>query len=519
MLGIVVYSSWVRRRHEREATLSVVLREVEILRDEADHDPTGDPAFWLAVRDVLRRSRMSHDRDGRSPLQARFDERVEQVERRLAAAEADRRLLARLETARAQADDNALAEADALFESAFRDAGLDVARGDPAAIGRAVAGRPRDVMQAVVAALDCWSIVRREREGCGHRDAGPWRAPFDAARAADPDPWRTALRETLVTKDRDALARLAEGDDLERRPAPSLWLLGRLLVWDDQTVRARAALTRARRAYPGDFWINFDLSRAWSFGSSRSDLTLLYATTAMALRPGSAMARLHLAEALQDVGDLGAAEAELREAIRLAPDYDYAHTIFARLLAAAGRSSEAVAEFREALRLRPRYADDLRLDLAEALLRRGAVAGDEARDLYDLGLIRLRDDDDGGALDALGRAAAMAGPASPESPEIAAAKEQAARFARLRAIPRGAVRARDNDERRALIAVAQRHGWLAAAASLYAEALQADPALARRQSIYHRVAAARLAAAAGTGPTRDDPPRAPRRRPASAASP
>ena len=237
VLGIGAYASWARRRHEREAILSVVLREVEVLRKEADLDPTGDPATWASVRDILRRSRMSHNRDDRSPLQARFDEWVEQVERRLAAAEADRRLLARLETARAEADDNALAEADALFESAFREAGLDVARGDPAVIGRAVAGRPRDVMQAVVAALDCWAIVRREREGVGHRDAGPWRAPFDVARAADPDPWRTALRDTLATKDRDALARLAEGDDLERRPAPSLWLLGRLLVWNDQTVR------------------------------------------------------------------------------------------------------------------------------------------------------------------------------------------------------------------------------------------------------------------------------------------
>ena len=268
---------------------------------------------------------------------------------------------------------------------------------------------------------------------------------------------------------------------------------------------ARTALTRARRAYPGDFWINFDLSRAWSFGAPRSDLALLYATTATALRPGSALARLQLAEALQEVGDLRAAEAELREAIRLAPDYDYAHTIFAKLLAAANRPDEAVAEFRAALRSKPRYADDLRLALAEALMWRGPVAGGDAGSLYDLGLIRLSHDDDAGASQAFDLAAAAAGPAAPEFPEIVAAKEQAARLSRLRAILRGKAEARDNDERRALIAVAQRHRWLAAAARLYSEALEAEPGFAGRQSTYPRVDAARAAAAAGTGPTRDDP--------------
>ena len=68
--------------------------------------------------------------------------------------------------------------------------------------GQAVASRPEKVAHALAVALDCWGILRREREANRWEpDVKPWQRPLAVARAAHLDRWRESLRDALATRD------------------------------------------------------------------------------------------------------------------------------------------------------------------------------------------------------------------------------------------------------------------------------------------------------------------------------
>lgn len=508
------YVGWTQRQQAARDSAALVLREVEVLRDAAMRDPMGDPARWEAALDASGRAGLLMA-DAPESAKKRLDALAADVARGFRRADSDRRLLGRLEFAHAEADDGAFRDSDMLFEAAFREAGLDLAPGDPATVGRSVAARPRAVAQAIIVALDCWAIVRREREGnLREDDVGPWQAPLAAARIADPEPWRNLLRDVLSARDREGLARLAEADDLEQRPAASLWLLGRLLIWDHQTERAQRMLARAWRAHPDNYWINLDLSLFLSFPPERPDDAFLYNTSTLALRPDSAAAHVRRG-ALIGKKDFRAAEAEIREGLRLWPDYAFAHWTLAELFVTWERWQDAATEFRAAIRLRPRRYDQARLLLGDVLIRLGAQAEnspvpatrpEQFDHWYNLGLIRLRRGDGGSAIEAFARAVSVAEPGTPEAADIKEAQKQVETRDRLRAIINGEVRARDNAERMQLLRHCVLYDWAAGAAKLYADALEADPNLPAIRGESPRWQAARNAARAGTSPTGDDPP-------------
>src|SRR5262249_45343004 len=136
--------------------------------------------------------------------------------------------------------------------------------------GSALAGRPASV--EIAAALDEWSFIRRYEIGA---EEASWRRLVEAARAADPDPWRNRLRSALgLPSDelRATLRRLA--DEAKARSShpvaggaeagPSQPTFGLLLLSDalkrmGDRDRASAVLRDAWRREPGDFWVNFEL--------------------------------------------------------------------------------------------------------------------------------------------------------------------------------------------------------------------------------------------------------------------
>src|SRR5262249_47391816 len=116
--------------------------------------------------------------------------------------------------------------------------------------------------------LDDWYLIRKH---AGRAEAD-WRHLVEVARAADPDPWRDALRAKVLARDGQAAAefrRLADdATALDGESAPSLILLARQLN-EGAADRERAArvLRRAVSRHPSDFWAHIELGRLYGADS------------------------------------------------------------------------------------------------------------------------------------------------------------------------------------------------------------------------------------------------------------
>ena len=149
----------------------------------------------------------------------------------------------------------------------------------------------------LAAYLDDWTFVRI---AAGQPEAA-WRRLVAAARVADPDPWRGALRSKVGSKDPAALAecrRLADdAAALEAQPPASLILLASQLTrtYDDRD-RAGRVLREAVRRHPDDFWLHMALTESYEgyIEFTRPEEAMRHITAAIALRPRSAIARTRL---------------------------------------------------------------------------------------------------------------------------------------------------------------------------------------------------------------------------------
>jgi tetratricopeptide (TPR) repeat protein len=253
--------------------------------------------------------------------------------------------------------------ADALYGRTFRDAGLDV-EGLPAEeAGQRVAAST--VAAELAGVLDSWASTRRENRG---PDDPSWKHLVQVARVADPDAWRTRVRDALVRTDRQALLSLASSEEVFGLAPATLFVLGHALRMGTESsarnpgptggdAQVEVFLRRAQRRHPNDFWLNENLvSFFHAMQPPRAEEEVRFAAVAMALRPGSPGARNNLALALAGKGQFDEAIAEYREALRLKKDYPEAHNNLGLALKAKGLLDEAIAEYREALHSKKDFA-------------------------------------------------------------------------------------------------------------------------------------------------------------------
>ena len=363
-----------------------LIGRVVVLRAKARAAPPGAVNAWKEARAEAARAAerarelADPERTGRiADASAELEKGLRDAKVQAGRLEVDRKLLAELESVRGGRADQGPKLADAEYAAAFRNAGLDLDQTDPEQAGGWLAARSAPVELALF--LDDWVTVRRQAKAV----EGTWRRLVDAARAADKDPWRDALRAGIGTAGPDAVRALrnlaADEGALGAQPAESLRLLAlRFKAVGDREAAARI-LGRAWRLRPDDFWVNFDLatSRGAEFGLAeklypRPEEAVRHLTAALAVRPRSAMAHTRLGIALATQGKLDEATVEFREAIRLKPDDALAHYNLGNALLDHGKLAEAVAEYREAIRLQP---DDAaaHANLGEALRRDGKLAG------------------------------------------------------------------------------------------------------------------------------------------------
>jgi serine/threonine-protein kinase len=292
---------------DREATLAI--QEVALLLGRARAAPEGELTPWVEATRASRQAEASLARPEIGPeLRREIQDLVARVARERDQAEArskDRRMVQRLIAIHA---DMALhldfVRADREYAAAFQDYRIDVDRLQPADVGAHIAAAP--IVVELVDALDQWTFIRRT---FAPRDAPRARHLTAVAKAADPDPWRCRLRDALELESTDRerarvafeeLAATAPQDALHRE---SLSRLAFALEHLGKSETATSLLRQAQRAYPDDFWINFDLARSL-MGTGRPDEAARFFTAAVAIRPGSDLALHSLRDALRAAGRL-----------------------------------------------------------------------------------------------------------------------------------------------------------------------------------------------------------------------
>lgn len=267
--------------------------------------------------------------------------------------EPERKLLTDVERAcSATADHFDPQRFDREMAAAFRGHGLDLDQLDPQEAGARLARLP--LTPALAAAIDDWCRARRT-----DLDLPTWRRLADVARAADPDPWRNALRDQFERPPAEAVpalrARAAEVLAMEKQPLSSLLHLVRMLWEAGDHATATPVLHVAERRFPDDFWVCFEQGNLNTVGAPNPDPAeaVRYFAKAVALRPRSFAAHDSLGNALLDQKKVDEAIAEYQLAIKLKPDDADAHNALREALLLRGGNVEAIAALREANRIKP----------------------------------------------------------------------------------------------------------------------------------------------------------------------
>ncbi len=301
------------------------------------------------------------------------------------AAEKDRRIVERLAAIHNDFGvHNDEAKADAEYAAAFRAYGVDLDQLDPAEAGRVLAASP--AAADLASALDRWAFLRRGR--MLHDPQGANRL-VAAAKTADPDPWRNALRDTLgrmeggPARRLETLERLAATADVERLPVASVTRLATSLAFLGRRDQAISLLRRAQASHRDDFWVNADLGRDLMF-SGRPEEAVRFFAVAASVRPKSGVALDGLGKSLLLSGQPAEAADVFRELKRLRPDDALAHVALGSALLSLGEPDEAAAQFGEAKRLKPddwmvrdqialAYSDRWRVDRGGRGTKRGGA--------------------------------------------------------------------------------------------------------------------------------------------------
>jgi serine/threonine-protein kinase len=468
-----------KRADEADRLVAQALDEATALRRKAT---ASDPSSFGEALSVARRAvALAESKDAAETTRARARGAVAALEadERAAREALERqalhdRTVAALEAIRLEHVDRMQpAVAEARYEEVFREAGIDLGRGDVRDVARRIAdsGSLRDPL--IAALYDLWGLRRVLRSPDADRTA----ALLDAA---DPDPWRARLRAPSTTL--DELRALAREADVASTPNQGFRVLVARLAEGGDLPGAFDVARRVQEANPGELWANLAAgSLAGALTPPRPVDGLRYMAAAAALRPEAPEIRHVIAILLKHKGDVEASLAMMREAVRLRPENAALHADLGTLLAQAGQLDAGIAELQEAVRLAPESPDHP-WNLGHAFWGAGryAEAARAMRRAHELGMT--------------------------DRPAEALAREfeRLARLApRLDAVLAGADVPADARETIDFAGIAAGRGLAAGAATLFRRGLEADPSLAKTPLWPYRYNAACAAALAGTGRGKD----------------
>ncbi len=200
------------------------------------------------------------------------------------------------------------------------------------------------VQDRVLIALDEWLALS---ESAGVRAV---------LRAADPDPYRDAVRDALAPRDTRALIALAGRTKALDQPARFATVLGQLNAIPAD--RRRAVLQSALRTRTGNLGLLMALGQTYLINRPEAaGERVRWYQAALAAHPGSLAALNNLGVSLLDQGNRDGAITCFKEAIRLDSNFAIAHFNLGNALIKKGDPVRALAAYREAIRLNPAYAN------------------------------------------------------------------------------------------------------------------------------------------------------------------
>lgn len=212
--------------------------------------------------------------------------------------------------------------------------------GAGAAAGRVNASVVRD---RVLTALDLWLAV------------DPSAGVRAVLRAADPEPFREAVRDALVARNARAVADLAGQPIALTQPTRFAAAFGQFAVVPKD--RGRAVLESALRAQPGNLLLLMALGYSYPFNKPEgAGERVRWFQAAVAAHPANAMALNCLGIALLDHGNPDGAFAAFREAALLEPNSVIPQINIGYALRAKGNLNDAVVAYRKAIEIDPKSA-------------------------------------------------------------------------------------------------------------------------------------------------------------------
>jgi eukaryotic-like serine/threonine-protein kinase len=363
--GLIGAAGWGWMDRERRRRLGAVELAVNaaladsVKKREKAITAGSEPILWVEAIEAARRAEtLLTGNDATLEQKERVRQFLDELTREREAIEAvekDRRIVERLAAVLndfgVHSDER---KANADYAAAFRAYGVDVDSLDPSAASRRLATSP--VAPELASALDQWAILRRSRV---LRDTAGADRLVAVARAADPDPWRDRLRDTVgrmgggLARRLEVLERLAATADVEHLPVTSVTRLATSLAIFGRRDTAIALLRRAQASHRDDFWVNADLARELMAANRPEEAVRFYAVAA-GVGPQSPLALGGLGRAILLNGQPAEAADLFRQWTRLRPEDPLSHVALGAALLALGESSEARAEFSEAKRLKPK---------------------------------------------------------------------------------------------------------------------------------------------------------------------
>jgi tetratricopeptide (TPR) repeat protein/tRNA A-37 threonylcarbamoyl transferase component Bud32 len=235
------------------------------------------------------------------------------------------------------------------YEEAFRGAGMDVLKHEVADLAARI--DQSAIRESLIGALDNWARALKQ----GQQDQQNLRLKLLAiADASDPSPWRKQLRAALSAGDIDRLQQLASDEEAGRQSPELIAWIGAALREAERFDESIAVLQKGQEEHPGDFWLNFELSRSLAKQGEPFD-GLEYLRAAMAVRPDSTNLRFALAHSLFKAERYDESSRIFLELLQDHPRDAYLQYRYALLLGTQKKLDEAAVEYRKVIELDPEF--------------------------------------------------------------------------------------------------------------------------------------------------------------------